>query len=94
MSDANKQMPVIGAQAADAAQHDEELLKVAMNAQVQAFVGQRDEALQRAADLFSQLSVTEAMLQRLQKENIELKLDVDALKQSAGIPSKAAAPAS
>lgn len=86
-------LPVIGNQqpksalpTPEAVQQDPELMQVAMAAHVQAITGQRDEALAKAAELFSQLNVLEAVAQRLQKENDELKLDIQTLQQ-AGIPA-------
>lgn len=84
-----KKLPVIGADAEDVSQ-DPELMQIAMNAQMTAFVGQRDEALHRAADLFSKLSVTEALLARKTAELEDARKDITSLQ--ANLAAAVAAP--
>lgn len=91
MSENAKQMPLIKKAGETVAklpspeevQHDPELMQAVAQAQVQAFVGQRDEALARAADLFAQLAVTNKLLERALKENAELRMDIDTLTQKS-----------
>lgn len=67
---------------------DEELSKVAMNAMIQAYVGQRDEALARCADLFAKLNVAETVIKRLSSDNENLRADLEALtKKDSNAPA-------
>lgn len=85
MSDAtNKQIPLINDAATTG---NDELDAIARDAATSALIGQRDEALQRAADLFVRLTVIQHVAGKLDAENKELKLDIEALKAANGLPT-------